>query len=229
MLKRRVGIIGWHERSAGLIDSWLPEIGYEVKLFIGLNDSFAFVDTRAHVRYGNTSFSYPKNHEFKGRPLINDERWYENASNYPVDAFIVALDNNQERIKNIDSAKLLGSPLFNAIHPSAIFLKEHRIGTSCIIHANSLIGYKAWLGDGVIVNTGSQIDHHTVLEDGISIDPGCVIAGNVLIKKGAHLHSSATVINKIVIGARARVGAGSVVIRDVDEGVTVVGNPARQI
>jgi acetyltransferase-like isoleucine patch superfamily enzyme len=51
----------------------------------------------------------------------------------------------------------------------------------------------------------------------------------VLIKKGAHLHSSATVINKIVIGARARVGAGSVVIRDVDEGVTVVGNPARQI
>jgi acetyltransferase-like isoleucine patch superfamily enzyme len=45
----------------------------------------------------------------------------------------------------------------------------------------------------------------------------------------AWLGIGSCVIQGRSIGARATVGAGSVVIRDVEEGVTVVGNPARRL
>ena len=226
---KSVGVIGWYEGLAGLIDSWLPETGYEVKYFFTVNNEHEQVDTSAHIRYGNKQFSYPSDGKYKNRPLIEDAYWYTNASAYDVDGFIVALDDNAERVHNISEAAKRGVPLFNAIHPTAILMKDSVIGKNCVIHAKALIGYKVILGNGVIINTGSQLDHHVVAEDGVRIDPGCVLASNVLIKKCATLHTSTTVINKIVIGENSVTGAGSVIIRDVPANTRVAGVPARQI
>ena len=224
---KRVGIIGWHEGSAGLVDSWLPEIGYECKLFIAVDDSYLKVDSRAHSRFGNKRFSYPTKEEFKGKRLFCDPEWYLNTGDFPVDAFVIALDNNEERLTHIKLAMSLGVNIISVVHPTATLLKESVVGSGCIIQAGSIIGYKTSIGNAVIVNTGSKIDHHCVVEDGVTIDPGCVIAGNVLIKELATLHTSTTVINKIVIGKKSISGAGSLVIRDIQDGETVFGVPAR--
>ncbi len=48
-----------------------------------------------------------------------------------------------------------------------------------------------------------------------------------LVKRGAAIGSNATLLCGITIGENALVGAGSVVTRDVPDGATVVGNPAR--
>lgn len=227
--KLSVAIVGWHEGLAGVVDSWLSEVGYKVNCFISINSKHLTVNPTAHSRFGNRKFAYPKENEFKGRPLREDSSWYTNPSSYRVDAFLVALDDNQERINHINDAMSRGIPLVSAIHPSVKMLSESSIGHNCILHAGAIIGYKVILGNGVILNTGSQIDHHVVVEDGVTIGPGCVVAGNVLIKECATLHSSTMVINKIVIGSNSVTGAGSVVIRDVKDGSTVVGVPARPI
>lgn len=39
----------------------------------------------------------------------------------------------------------------------------------------------------------------------------------------------AVIINGVTVGRRATVGAGAAVVRDVPDGVTVVGNPARPL
>lgn len=225
----RVAIIGWHEGLAGVIDSWLPVVGIRVDYFISVNEKHLNVDSSAHLRFGNTKFAYPSKHSFKGRPLIEDSFWYANAAKYPVDGFIIALDQNEERTIHINEALARDVNLVNAIHPSVKILGDVSIGQNCILHAGAIVGYKVILGNGVILNTGSQLDHHVVVEDGVTIDPGCVVAGNVLIKKFATLHTSTTVINKIVIGAKSVTGAGSVVIRDVQENSTVVGVPAKPL
>ena len=227
--QKSVAIIGWYEGLAGLIDSWLPDVGVKVDRFIAIDDEHLNVDTSAHSKFGNLKYSYPKVREFKGKPLIKDPRWYNNTSAYPVDAYIVAIGNNKQRLQHINFALQKDIPLLSAIHPTVTLLPESSIGFNCIIHANAVIGYKAILGNGVIVNTGSQLDHHVVVKDGVTIDPGCIIAGNVLIKKGATLHTSTTVINKIVIGENSVTGAGSVVLRDIEPDTTVVGVPARII
>jgi acetyltransferase-like isoleucine patch superfamily enzyme len=48
-----------------------------------------------------------------------------------------------------------------------------------------------------------------------------------LVERGASIGSNATILCGVTIGEGAVVGAGSVVTRDVPEGATVVGNPAR--
>lgn len=226
-MTERVGIIGWHEGSAGSVDSWLPEIGYECEFFIAINDHHLRVDRAAHAKFGNKKFSYPTSDTFKGRPLIYDPQWFSRAQDLPVDSFVVALDNSEERLEHICKALSLSIPIISPIHPTVTLQKDSEVGPGCILHAGALIGYKAVLGKGVIVNTRSSIDHHCVIEDGATIDPGCVLAGNVLVKKHATLHTSTTVINKIVIGEKSVTGAGSLVIRDVANGETVIGVPAR--
>lgn len=224
-----VGVVGWFEGTAGLLDSWLPEIGFEVKCFIAVDSRHTSVDRSSHSRFENKKFSYPSDGHFKNKPLFEDSKWYLNPSKYMVDTFIVALDDAKERMSHINLALANKVPLISAIHPSATLLSDYSLGENCIVHAGVIVGYKAIVGNGVILNTGVQLDHHVVVEDGVTIDPGCIIAGNVLIRQFATLHTNTTVINKIIIGHAAITGAGSVVIKDVEQNSTVVGVPARRI
>jgi len=48
-----------------------------------------------------------------------------------------------------------------------------------------------------------------------------------VIKKGARIGANAVILPGVVVGEGAVVGAGSVVTRDVGDGETVAGNPAR--
>jgi len=49
------------------------------------------------------------------------------------------------------------------------------------------------------------------------------------VRKGATIGTGATILCGITIGAKAFVGAGSVVTRDVPDGATVAGNPAKPL
>ena len=48
-----------------------------------------------------------------------------------------------------------------------------------------------------------------------------------IVKRGASVGSGATILCGITIGEQATVGAGAVVTKDVPDGATVAGNPAR--
>lgn len=79
------------------------------------------------------------------------------------------------------------------------------------------------------------------VEDDVFIGPGAIVTndpkldGNpdyetpTLIKRGAKIGAGALIRAGVVIGENAVVGMGSVVLEDVPAGVTVVGNPARQL
>ena len=63
----------------------------------------------------------------------------------------------------------------------------------------------------------------------VNINPGATICGQVSIGDGAYIGAGAVVKDKIRIGRGAIVGAGAVVVRDLPDGVTAVGVPARVI
>jgi acetyltransferase-like isoleucine patch superfamily enzyme len=55
------------------------------------------------------------------------------------------------------------------------------------------------------------------------------LSGAVLVGAFSWIGVGSSVRQNVCIGAQAIVGAGSVVIRDVFDGLTVIGNPARPI
>ena len=101
------------------------------------------------------------------------------------------------------------------IHPGA------KIGRNFFIdHGFTVIGETAEIGDNVTI-------YQCVTLGGT--DPAAGVPGkrHPTIGDSVIIGSGAQVLGPIKVGARARIGANSVVTRDVPEGATMVGIPAR--
>lgn len=93
----------------------------------------------------------------------------------------------------------------------SIVASHNRLGRHCSIMSQSLVGENCELGDYVFVASGTQI------------------GGSTRIGAEAYIGMGSVIRERITIGSRAVVGAGAVVVHDVPDGVTVAGNPAREI
>jgi serine O-acetyltransferase len=102
------------------------------------------------------------------------------------------------------------------IHPGA------EIGRDFFIdHGFVVIGESAVIGDGV------TLYQHVTL-GGTNPTNGVPGKRHPTIGDGVIIGSGAQVLGPIMVGPRARIGANAVVTKDVPEGATMVGIPARQ-
>lgn len=103
----------------------------------------------------------------------------------------------------------------NDIHPGA------KIGKRFFIdHGFTVVGETAEIGDDVTLYQNVTLG---------GTDPANGIAGkrHPTLGDGVIVGSGAQVLGPVTVGARARVGANAVVTKDVAEGATMVGIPAR--
>ncbi|MDE0878335.1 MAG: serine acetyltransferase [Sphingomonas bacterium] len=101
------------------------------------------------------------------------------------------------------------------IHPGAT------IGRNFFIdHGFVVIGETADIGDNVTI-------YQCVTLGGTSPDDGMPGKRHPTLSDGVIIGSGAQVLGPITVGPRARIGANAVVTKDVAEGATMVGIPAR--
>jgi sugar O-acyltransferase (sialic acid O-acetyltransferase NeuD family) len=142
---------------------------------------------------------------------------------------IVAIGSNSARMKVAKWLAEHGFGLVTVVHPSAQLARGVTVGLGSVIMAGAVINSDARIADNVIINTKASIDHDCHVKDGVHIAPGALLCGNVTVGEGSFVCAGATVTPNLKIGEHSVIGAGSTVIRDVPDGVTVVGSPARII
>ncbi len=103
------------------------------------------------------------------------------------------------------------------IHPGA------RIGANFFIdHGFTVIGETALIGDNVTI-------YQCVTLGGTNPANGIAGKRHPTIEDDAIIGSGAQVLGPITVGRRSRIGANAVVTKDVPEGASMVGIPARAI
>jgi serine O-acetyltransferase len=101
------------------------------------------------------------------------------------------------------------------IHPGA------KIGRNFFIdHGFTVIGETAEIGNDVTI-------YQCVTLGGTSPDSGVAGKRHPTVLDGAIIGSGAQVLGPVIVGKRSRIGANAVVTKDVPEGATMVGIPAR--
>lgn len=114
------------------------------------------------------------------------------------------------------------------VHPTAIIDTDSaQIGLGCFIGAGVTATVNVTLEPFALCNFGCTIGHEARIGPGSVVNPGAHISGGVVIGASVLIGCGAQILQYLQIGSGATVGAGAVVIRNVADGDTVVGVPAR--
>jgi acetyltransferase-like isoleucine patch superfamily enzyme len=120
---------------------------------------------------------------------------------------------------------------------------ETKVGTFVEIQKGAKIGSRCKISSHTFICEGVTIESEVFIGHGVTfindrVPRATTGSGEMqseadwtcqqtLVRRGASIGSGATLLGGITIGEGAVVGAGSVVTKDVPNGCTVAGNPAR--
>jgi UDP-perosamine 4-acetyltransferase len=162
-----------------------------------------------------------------GLPILGGDDALSRVFASGVRHAFVAIGNNRVRADRMQHARGIGFTIVNAISRHAIVSSRVTLGAGIAIMPGAVINVDTVVGDGAIINTGATVDHDCRIGAFAHIAPGTHLAGNVTVGEGAFLGVGTSVIPRRAIGSWTTIGAGSAVVRDIGEGVTAVGVPAR--
>lgn len=177
--------------------------------------------------------------------FIDDDRakWGLNYRGYPVRGgsdllqeidcgkvqLICVISDPRLKFKVVENSKKMGFNYATLIHPDLCLASDVTVGDGVLINKGCLLTVNIKIGDHVSINPGCGIGHDSIIGEYSTLMWRVNISGNVNLGAGCLVGSGATVLQGLTIGAGVTIGAGAVVTKDLPEGCTAVGVPARVV
>ena len=103
------------------------------------------------------------------------------------------------------------------------------VGEGTVIAEHAIVTARTKIGRFVKINTAATVTHECEIGDNATIAPAAVVLGRVKIGECAYVGANSTILPGLAIGRNVVVGAGAVVTKNVPDGETWAGVPARRI
>ena len=143
--------------------------------------------------------------------------------------YILAIMTPLGKAKVSALLKAKGCEFMTLVHPTAILGHNVKLGEGVIISPGCILTCDIEVGDFVFLNTQTTLGHDVTVGPYTSINGKVEISGFVEIGEGVTVGSRVVVLPKKRIASGATVGAGSVVVGNINQSITVFGNPAKRI
>lgn len=146
----------------------------------------------------------------------------------------VAIANSQVRQKLVKRCVGDGVLFYEVRADNVVQLDDVQLGEGAVLCPFVTLTSNVRIGQHFHANIYSYVAHDCEIGDFVTFAPGVKCNGNVHIEDHAYIGTGAVIKQgttgaPLVIGRGAVVGMGAVVTKSVPPGVTVVGNPARQL
>lgn len=147
----------------------------------------------------------------------------------PNDVFICSVGDVKIKKRIINYFTSNKASFINLIHPNTDICITTKIGIGCLIFPQAHIGSEAIIGNHVMVQSYVAIGHDAIIGDFTRIDPKASCVGGVKVGECVTIHSMAMINHNVSIEDYSVIGALSFVIRNVRQGITVFGIPAKEL
>ena len=159
-------------------------------------------------------------------PQVNEVLGYEvrrNTGSY--DEAIISIGSAEIRRKIVESIDVKKYPV--AMHPPAGVSPRAKLGEGTVVMQGAIIQTCVEIGKHCIINTGASVDHECRIGDYVHIAPHATLSGDVEVGDGTWIGAGSVVKQCIRIGRNCMIGAGAIVVKDVPDGVTIIGVPGK--
>jgi sugar O-acyltransferase (sialic acid O-acetyltransferase NeuD family) len=112
-------------------------------------------------------------------------------------------------------------------HPTACISRTAQIADGAFIGPHAILNARAWIGRGAIINSAAVIEHDVTIGDFTHVAPGSVMGGGAAVGAHSLVGIGSVVLPRVKIGRRVTLGGGAVAAKDIADGVTACGVPAR--
>ena len=141
--------------------------------------------------------------------------------------FVLAVGSPVSRARLYDRLVSVGGWPRSVIAGTAVVSGDAELSEGLNVMHFALISCDARIGRGSLVNARANLHHDTCVGQFCEICPGALILGAARLGDRVRVGSGAIVLPGIRVGDDVTIGAGAVVTRNVPDGVTVKGVPAR--
>lgn len=201
-----IGARGWGRE----VYNMLPDcIGYGTEFVVK-----GFLDDKADALDGMPG--YP--------PIIDSVENYEPQED---DVFTCALGDAHWKKHYTEIILDKGGKFINIIHKTASIDRNTTHGIGCIICAHVGISCDIKVGSFVTMQTYTIVGHDGFIGNYCHLGTRAFMSGNSVLGEVTTIQTNSIILPHVKVGNDCMVGAGAVVIKEVKDGVTVYGNPAK--